>query len=149
MIYIFILLSIILGEFFLKNYIEAAFTFDKKKYILNKKLLIRKYHNKGAFLNFMETKRKLLLFISLLFTLFITFIFIITFFQKGNKMLKLGLALLLGGAFSNTYDRFSRKYVIDYFSFVSPFPKLNNIVFNISDFCIMIGCLIAVLFSES
>ena len=60
-------------------------------------------------------------------------------------MLKLGLSLLLGGAFSNTYDRFTREYVVDYFSFCSPWKGLNRIVFNISDFCIIIGSLIAVL----
>ena len=38
----------------------------------------------------------------------------VTLGQKGKAALKLGLAFLLGGAFSNTYDRLKRKYVVDY-----------------------------------
>lgn len=145
MIYLLILAVIIIGEFFLKNYIEAVFSSEKKKYILNNKILVHKYHNKGAFLNIMETKRRLLLAISVFFTLIITLLFIITLCRKGNHILKLGLTLLLGGSFSNTYDRLSRGYVVDYFSFVSPFKKLNTVVFNISDFCILVGSLLTVL----
>ena len=59
-------------------------------------------------------------------------------------MLKWGLTLLLGGAYSNTYDRLARKYVVDYVSFNGPF-RLRNVMFNIGDFCIMIGALISVI----
>ena len=60
-------------------------------------------------------------------------------------MLRNGFALLLGGAYSNTYDRLIRKYVVDYVSFPVKNKKIRNIVFNISDFCIMIGALLIVL----
>ena len=53
--------------------------------------------------------------------------------------MKLGLSLLLGGAFSNTYDRLKRNYVVDYVSFQTPFKRLNSIIFNVSDFLIAIG----------
>ncbi|MDE7359775.1 MAG: signal peptidase II, partial [Lachnospiraceae bacterium] len=58
---------------------------------------------------------------------------------------KAGLALLLGGAYSNTYDRLTRKYVVDYVSFPVKNRRIRRIVFNISDFCIMIGALLLVL----
>ena len=74
-----------------------------------------------------------------------TVIFLLTFSIKGNGMLKAGLAFLLGGAYSNTYDRLVRKYVVDYVSFPVKNKKLRSIVFNISDFCIMIGALLMVL----
>ncbi|MDE7258820.1 MAG: signal peptidase II, partial [Lachnospiraceae bacterium] len=44
-----------------------------------------------------------------------------------------------------TYDRLVRKYVVDYVSFPVKNQKIRNIVFNISDFCIMIGALLMVL----
>ena len=50
-------------------------------------------------------------------TVLVTLLFVLTLGTKGNKALKTGLAMLLGGAFSNTYDRLKRKYVVDYFSF--------------------------------
>lgn len=52
------------------------------------------------------------------------------------------MALLLGGAYSNTYDRLTRKYVVDYVSFPVKNARLRKIVFNVSDFCIMIGALL-------
>lgn len=145
MFYIFIALIIFLGEWKLKNYIETHYNSSTRKLILKDKIRIRKYHNHGAFLNILEKKKKLLHLISILFTVLIFLFLLVTLFQKGNHLLKLGLSFLLGGAFSNTYDRLHRDYVVDYFSFCSPFPRLNRIVFNLSDFCIMIGALIVAL----
>lgn len=148
MFFIFLVILIIWGEWKLKSYFEAVYDFQKQKLICKDTIRLRKYHNFGAFLNIMESKKKLLHAVSIIFTLTISLFFLITLCSKGNKMLKLGLSLLLGGAFSNTYDRLSRKYVVDYFSFCSPWSGLNRIVFNISDFCIIIGTLITVLASS-
>lgn len=145
MFYILLILSIIILEWKIKNYIDGVYDFSKEDRMMNNKIRIRKYHNHGAFLNIMEKKKKLLHIISVLFTLGVCVFFFLTLLGKGNRILKLGLSLLLGGAFSNTYDRLSRGYVVDYFSFCSPFKKLNQIVFNLSDFCIIIGSLILVL----
>ena len=43
--------------------------------------------------------------VSLVFTLILTIVFIVSLGHRGNNLLRLGLSLLLGGAFSNTYDR--------------------------------------------
>lgn len=145
MIYIFIILGIFIGELYLKNYIEKQEENKQIATILMNKIRIRKYHNFGAFLNIMEKHQKILYLLSILFTLILTLFFLLTLGQKGQRLLKFGLSLLLGGAFSNTYDRLKRKYVVDYFSFQSPFPKLNRIVFNLSDFCIMIGAMIFII----
>ncbi|MBQ8040198.1 MAG: signal peptidase II, partial [Lachnospiraceae bacterium] len=129
--------------------IEANFDFKRQEYDAHKLIRVHKYHNPGAFLNLMQHKKKLLHGISVVFTLMIALVFMLTLFQKGNRVLKLGLALLLCGAFSNTYDRLSRNYVVDYFSFCTPWKKFNQIVFNISDFCILIGTLLVVLKTEN
>ena len=145
MFFILLVILIIWGEWKLKSYFEAVYDFKKQKLICKDTIRLRKYHNFGAFLNIMESKKKLLHAVSIIFTLTISLFFLITLCSKGNKMLKLGLSLLLGGAFSNTYDRLTRKYVVDYFSFCTPWDSLNRIVFNISDFCIIVGTLITVL----
>lgn len=72
-------------------------------------------------------------------------LFAAAFTFRGNRLLKAGLAFLLGGAYSNTYDRLARKYVVDYVSFPVKNKKIRNIVFNISDFCIVIGALLMVI----
>ncbi len=66
-------------------------------------------------------------------------VYILTLGRAGKRMLKAGLSLLLGGAFSNLYDRLRREYVTDYISFVRGPERLRRIVYNIGDFAIMIG----------
>lgn len=109
------------------------------KKICGGKLLLRKYHNEGAMLGTGASKPKIIAFISVIFTTFMTGVFVATLGYKGSGMMKAGLGLLLGGAYSNTYDRLRRKYVVDYVSFGVKNQWLQNIVFNISDFGIMIG----------
>ncbi|MBR5577899.1 MAG: signal peptidase II [Lachnospiraceae bacterium] len=148
MLFLLLAVLIIVGEFFIKSRVEGSFSFRQRLPILKGRIILRKYHNHGAFLNILEKKRKFLHLISLIFTLFIALFFFLTFFQRGNRFLRLGLTLLLGGAFSNTYDRLTRGYVVDYFSFHTPFKKFNQIVFNLSDFCIIIGSLLLVIFQK-
>lgn len=143
MIYIGIAAGIFLLELMIKNNIEKKKEEQEEK-ALGGLLLIRKYHNRGAFLNAGEKKAPVVAALSLLLTLFLSFCFILTLGQTGKKGLKLGLSLLLGGAFSNTYDRLKRRYVVDYFSFGVRWKRLRSIVFNIADFCILVGAVLAV-----
>ena len=80
--------------------------------------------------------------ISILLTAILTVVFLLTLGTAGKGLLKWGLTLLLGGAYTNTYDRMKRKYVVDYVSFNVPVKAVRQVVFNIRDFCIMIGALL-------
>lgn len=144
MIYIGIIAGIFLLELFLKNHTERHGIEGEDMPVLNGRLLLRKYHNYGAFLNLGERVRPLVAAVSLLLTAIIFSFFVLTLGQRGNGLLKTGLSLLLGGAFSNTYDRLRRKYVVDYFSFGVKWQRLRRVVFNLSDFCIMIGAVLYV-----
>lgn len=144
-VWILILAGIFWGDFFLKNYIEKHVDEREEREICHGKLLIRKHHNKGMMLNAGQKKRKLVAAISLVFTLILTAVFIVSLGHRGNHLLRLGLSLLLGGAFSNTYDRLRRGYVVDYVSFPVKWQGFRKIVFNCSDFCIIIGSLISTL----
>lgn len=145
LIYIGIIAAIFITELCIKNYVEKHRGFRDNIPVAKGTIILCKYHNKGAFLNLGEKKKRFVAAVSVLLTLAVTGIFVMTFSVKGSTLLKSGLALLLGGAFSNTYDRIKRKYVVDYFSFGIGTPKLKRIVFNISDFCIAIGALCIVL----
>ncbi len=145
MIYAGIIAGIFLLELFLKGYIEKNKTEGKIEEKCGGVLWIRKYHNKGAFLNLMEKHRPVVAGVSIVFSIVLTVMFVLTLGKKGKALLKTGLALLLGGSYSNTYDRLRRKYVVDYFSIhipKGPFKKLSTVIFNIADFCIMIGAMI-------
>lgn len=142
MIYLAVVSVIFIGELFLKSYIEKHQTEETDTPILKGKIIIRKYHNKGAFLNAGQKHTGLVAAVSLLFTAMMLAVFLGTLTRRGNVLLKAGLSILLGGAFSNTYDRVRRGYVVDYFSFSSKSAHMQGIVFNISDFCIAIGAAI-------
>mgnify|MGYP001059960512 FL=1 len=137
--------GIFLLDLLIKNYIETHLEVGQEKSVCRGKLLIRRYHNRGAFLDAGEKRQKAVALLSLLLTLFMTVVFLSTFSFRGNSTLRAGLALLLGGAYSNTYDRLTRNYVVDYVSFPVKNKRVRRVVFNISDFCIMIGALLMVL----
>ncbi|MBR5800531.1 MAG: signal peptidase II [Lachnospiraceae bacterium] len=140
-------LAVILGVFGLelkiKNDIEKKLTECAEKKACGGLLLIRRHHNRGAFLNAGQSKQKVIAGISVLLTVSATLLFAITLGNAGKGLMKWGLTLLLGGAYSNTYDRIVRRYVVDYVSFNVPLPWLRRIIFNIGDFCIMIGAALA------
>lgn len=141
MIYAVLAAAIFFLDMGIKNWVEREGTEGEERKIGNGLLLLRKHHNKGAFLNAGEKKSTFVAFLSIALTLAMTVVFLTTFSFRGSRLLKTGLALLLGGAYSNTYDRMHRHYVVDYVSFPVKNKAIRSIVFNISDFCIMIGAL--------
>lgn len=144
MIFIGIVIAIVAVESVIKQVTEQNGTKGERKPILGGRLYLTKYHNYGAFLNLGEKRPEFVKGISLGLCLACTMIYVLTLGTKGKTLLKAGLSLLLGGAFSNTYDRMIKGYVVDYFGFNVKNEKFKNIVFNLSDFCIMIGAVIAV-----
>lgn len=144
-----IVVIIFIGDLWLKNHIEryipAKGDRRKERELFGGRLLIRKHHNRGAMLNAGEKKGHVVAVLSLILTAALTVIFILSLGRRGNQLLRVGLALLLGGAFSNTYDRLKRKYVVDYVSFNVKWKWFRNIVFNVSDFCIIIGAFLSAL----
>lgn len=143
---VFIISCIFFGDYKIKKYVEEKV--DGPKPILGGHILVRRYHNRGAILNLGQRRSKIVTAVSLLLCLFLSAVFLLSLGQRGNHLLRIGLSFLLGGAFSNTYDRLKRKYVVDYFSFQVKWKPLGRIVYNLSDFCILIGALLSVLGSS-
>ena len=143
--YIFTILAIFTGELFWKEHVEKAVPENSSKKALRNTIILTKHHNRGAVLNTGEKRPGIVKWISVVLTLTAAVIFICSFGLIGKGMMKFGLSLLLGGAFSNTYDRLKRGYVVDYFRINVPVKKVRNLIFNVSDFCIMAGALLIVL----
>ena len=155
--YIFIVAGIFLGDLWIKNRIEAGRT-DAGGNVLGRgpeekaprtlaggRILLRRYHNRGAMLNLGQKRPGAATVLSVVLTVLTAAVFLCSLGQRGNRMLRTGLAFLLGGAFGNTYDRLRRRYVVDYLSFRVGWKPLGRVVFNLSDFAIMIGAMLAVL----
>lgn len=143
MIYLIIIGSIFLLELVIKTLVEKKGKLGTTKALCGGKLLLRKHHNKGVMLNIGQKKQPVVAALSLFLCMGITIVALLTG-KRYNKLVKAGMAILLGGAYSNTYDRLIRKYVVDYISFGVKNPRLRRIVFNLADFCIMIGAILVV-----
>lgn len=137
--YIMTLVSLFAADSAMKSWIEKTDTVSEiQESTVLQGVAFKRYHNRGAMMNLGEERQQLVAVLSLVFSAFVTGIFAVTLGMKGKRLLKTGLALILGGAYSNTYDRLRRKYVVDYITF----PKISTVVFNLSDFGIMIGAML-------
>ncbi len=148
MIYLCMAAAIFIGDFFIKNHMEHSLAGGEEKRRLNGLIRLRLHHNEGAVLNAGQKRRSMVAALSVFLTMIVAAAFVLSLGQ-GNKMLKTGLSLLLGGGFSNTYDRLRRKSVVDYFSFGFGGKRFSRIVFNLSDFGIIIGAMMAALAGSS
>lgn len=135
--------AVFAGDFFLKKQSEKRKDWNERE-ICRGRIVLKKYHNRGAALNFMEGRPGLLKKISFGMLLVLGILWYLFWRKKENPAVLLGLSLAIGGGANNFYDRLKRGYVVDYFSFRTPWNWLNQIIFNISDLCIFIGTLIAV-----
>lgn len=143
-----IVFAILIGgmDLLIKSHMEhRELPADGKQSILGGRILLCRSYNRGAAFHIGEKKSALVAVLSVFLTIATAVCLIVSLGQKRNPLLAAGLTLLLGGAFSNTYDRLKRKYVVDYFSFGVRWRWLQNIVFNLADFCIIIGALLAAL----
>lgn len=125
-----------------KAWIEAQQEeeFPRRLCFAGKWLKIQKIHNRGLPFGFMSDRFETVQTMSLVMTSAVAGAFACLAGKKGNRMEKLGLALVLGGALSNLYDRLVRKYVVDYFTI--EIGKLKKVVFNLGDMFVFLGSLL-------
>ena len=140
--------AIFIGELFIKMNVDDKWKMGHVKDIAGGRIGLHRYHNKGAMCNLGEKHSMGVAALSVGLTAGLLVYFVLTLFQTGNHGLKTGLALLLGGAFSNTYDRMKRKYVVDYFSFHTGIRMIDRMIFNLADFAILAGAMISVICAE-
>lgn len=140
--------TVFAGDFFLKKHVEEHRDMKEQTEICGGRIVVRKYHNGGVALNFMENRPDLVRKICGSVLLVLGIIWFLLLRKKDNPGVLLGLSLLVGGGASNLYDRLARGYVVDYFSFRTPWKKFNQIIFNISDMCIFLGGILVVLFEK-
>ena len=131
----------------IKTFIESNYKRGEEKSIFKDKVKIRKVYNQGAAFNIMENEPEVVKKLSgaLSIDLFIYYVF--TLLRRGRPLEKIGLTLINAGAWSNTFDRWLRGYVVDYVGFNTKWDQLNRLTFNIGDFFIMKGALLMVVSS--
>ena len=112
----------------MKSVIEGYLKQGEERTAFGGKVVLRKVYNKGFCLN-TSAYAAVILTIYQLFTLL----------RKGRFGKKAGLSLLTAGAWSNTFDRWLRGYVIDYVGFETKKEKLTRLTYNLADFFIAAG----------
>ena len=145
-----VILTLLIGtlcgiDLYLKSYIETHYKEGEEKKILGDTISVRKVHNKGMALNKGEEHPKRVRMLSGIVTALLVLYYVFLFRKKGGWMRKKGIALAIAGGVSNTYDRFVRKYVVDYFGFCTEWKKFEKITFNLGDMFIFLGSILVVI----
>ncbi|MDD3401948.1 MAG: signal peptidase II [Hespellia sp.] len=147
-------LTVILGlvDIVIKFWVESSIARGETREILDGKVQIRKVYNKGFALNLMEDNAEGVRIVSAYTTVILTIFQCLTLLRKKHLARKAGLSLMTAGAWSNTFDRWVRRYVVDYIGFQTKSEKLNRLTFNLGDFFIGMGSvlvLLSMIFSKS
>lgn len=144
MIYLLIAGSLLALDLGIKWYVENHFTETDIRKAAGGRILLRKSYNSGMAMNLLENKPGFVKWLTAGLGVFLLVYELCLLAKDGRTVEKTGWALVLGGACSNLYDRFRRKYVVDYFSFRCRWKKIQNIVFNLGDLFIFIGSILVV-----
>lgn len=145
MIYLAIVAGVFLLDYFIKKYVDEKYSLKVKHKKLRDLVYIEKYYNDGAALNLLVKRPQLLKALHTVTMLFICMLFYLKLRTGGRDVGKLGMALLIGGGFSNLFDRYTKGHVVDYVGFGFGPMWFRRIVFNISDFFVFIGAALMVI----
>lgn len=141
--YLLIAAAVFIGDFFVKRHMDKKYAKNVVHARCRGRILIEKYYNRGAALNFLQKRPGVLRVIHTALMIFAAAICYVLLKTPGRGLAKTGMALLLGGGLSNLYDRYTKGYVVDYFRINAGPKRFRNIIFNLSDFCIFIGAFLA------
>ena len=99
--------------------------------------------NRGAAFGMLDEHRWVFMIVS---TVAIIALLIYMFkFAPADKLLRIGLSLVIGGGIGNMIDRSAYGYVVDFLDFCA-FPKLWMWVFNVADACVCVGAGLVMLY---
>lgn len=118
---------------------EKHISKGKEKLTLKGKVSIRKVYNEGMALNMGDEHPGLVKTLSSVVCGLLAVYSVCEWLKGDCNWKKFGASFALSGAISNTYDRFARKHVVDYFGFRTKWKKLNRITFNLGDMFIFLG----------
>ncbi|MCD7835834.1 MAG: signal peptidase II [Lachnospiraceae bacterium] len=144
-VYCAIVAGIFFTEYNIKKHVETSYDKGVKREYLKGRVRIEKHHNSGFAGSVAHKRSGVVAAASLAVTIIGIILFLASMGRHGNGFVRLGLSLVLGGAFSNTYERLKKRYVVDYLSFNTKVKFFSRLVFNVSDFCIILGALLTVL----
>ena len=118
---------------------------NEAKEVAKGNLKLQKLYNKGIAFGLFEGQENITIVATAMAMGTVIASFFTIVFKTGKSLSKLGYALMLGGGLNNLYERVTKGYVTDYFSFNVKWDKLKRLVFNISDIFILVGTLLVLI----
>ena len=123
----------------IKQYVEETFKKGDEQNTKIQPFVFRRVHNKGFCLNVLDKYPVVIKSVSIGLCGAIGGYAYQLFQERGKWSEKLGITILGAGAFSNTFDRLVRGYVVDYFGVRAKNSKLSKITANIADVYVVAG----------
>ena len=111
MLWILIAAAVCAGDLLVKHYIDTHKEENCYEPVVGGHIIITRFHNPGAMLGWMKDKPKMLMGVTILGIGVLAGGLMGSLYKKKSVLIRLGLALLLGGAASNAYDRIMKKEV--------------------------------------
>lgn len=140
-------LCLALGDIAAKSFVEGGMKRGEEHTVCKGKVIFRKVYNRGICLNLFEDKPDFVKGASAVVTMLLTIYQCFTLLHKKRYLKKAGLSLMAAGAWSNTFDRWIRGYVIDFIGFQTKWKKITGITYNFGDFFIAAGAVLVMLSS--
>ncbi len=129
--------TVIVLDLLTKYWIQQSFSYGEHLTVTSFFELVR-YHNTGAAFSFLANAggwQKW--FFSAISVCVSAYLFYLLTQAQHNKLFSIGVALVLGGAIGNLYDRMTLGYVVDFLLF--HYQGLAWPAFNIADSAICVG----------
>lgn len=143
MLYWKMIMAVITGETLIKHYIVESEKEGKKIWKLPGGVEIRRLENGGAATGVLSAYKKQIKICSGVVLAVCGLFMLNESRRRPVSVRETGFALLFGGGLCNFVDRMKKGTVTDYLRFTKcPISFIRNLVFNISDVCILIGGLL-------
>ena len=131
----------------LKSIMEGYLAQGEERTACKGKIILRKAYNRGFCLNLLDEKPEVVKYTSAYAAVLLTIYQLFTLMRKKHRVKKFAVSLITAGAWSNTFDRWLRGYVIDYVGFQTKWKKVTELTFNLADLLIAAGGILLLLCS--
>ena len=129
--YLIISLLIVTFDYIIKLKVKNNMNVGESINVVGNFFKITYIQNKGAAFGMLQEQQNLFLIVGL-----ITIVFLVNLFLKTkDKITKISISMVIGGALGNIVDRLLYGYVVDMFDF----NGVWSYIFNFADICVVLG----------
>lgn len=129
--YLIISLLIVTFDYIIKLKVKNNMNVGESINVVGNFFKITYIQNKGAAFGMLQEQQNLFLIVG-----FITIVFLVNLFLKTeDKITKIAISMVIGGAIGNIVDRILYGYVVDMFDF----NGVWSYIFNFADICVVSG----------